>query len=321
MNAGARDNSAVETVACNLCGSPARELLFRARDEVFGGPEDFGIVRCASCGLVYLSPRPVKETMAAHYPPDYQAEIRELIQRMRSSPLLQRGLAMLRKRRTPPVAVPGKVLDVGCSFGDYLLYLQGRGWSVEGIEQDPEAARHGISSGLRVHEGDAEQVIRELPAETYDVVTLWHLLEHLYDPAAFLAEVRRVLKPNGLVMTELPSYASLLAGWMGTYWYPLEVPRHLYHFPPDTLGRLLERTGFSVQGIRGIPAPEAIVWSLRLLWRARLGARSAGSHGTLHLNPLLAVAAFPASWALCRLGMADHIGVQARKTGAGVPVT
>ncbi len=303
----------METVSCNLCGSSSSTLLFTSSDQVFGRGEEFGIVKCDACDLVYLSPRPTADEMGAYYPPEYQEEIRKLIDRMRSNALLQKGLAMLRKRRSPPDSPPGRVLDIGCSFGDYLLYLQARGWTVEGIEKDPDAARHAKDSGLAVYAGDAADVLPTLPAERFDIVTLWQVLEHMVDPLGCLQEVHRILRPGGMVMLEVPNFACLAARWFGPSWFPLEIPRHLFHFTPETLTKMLARTGYSLLPIEWIPSPEALVWSLRLLRNRRRGSSDGRAGGSLSLNPFMATLAFPVSWALSRMGQADHMGIRARK--------
>jgi len=252
--------------------------------------------------------------MARYYPPEYQEEIRGLIDRLRSQPLLKLGLAMLRKRRTPPLSPPSSLLDIGCSHGDYLSFLQKAGWEVEGIELDPQAARHAQEAGLRVHQGDAEELLERLPSGRYNVVTMWHVLEHLYDPLGALREVYRILKPDGLLLLELPNSASVLARCLGRYWYPLEVPRHLYHFTPTTLSNMLGAAGFRVCAIEGVPSPEVILWSLRLLKnRVRPSAAGTPMSHPLVVNPLLAALCFPPSWLLANIAKGDHMSVRARK--------
>ncbi len=303
----------METVPCNLCGSSSSTLLFTSPDQVFGHSDEFGIVKCDACGLVYLSPRPGNDEIGAYYPPEYQEEIRKLIDRMRNNALLQKGLAMLRKRRTPPDSPPGRALDVGCSFGDYLLYLRDQGWSVEGIERDPDAVRHAKQAGLVIHEGDAAEMLMTLPAGQFDVVTLWQVLEHMVDPLGCLQEIHRILRPGGMVMLEVPNFASLPSRWFGASWFPLEIPRHLFHFTPETITQMLARTEYSILPIEWIPSPEALVWSLRLLWKRSRGSTDEGTGGSLALNPFLATLAFPFSWVLSRMGKADHMGIRARK--------
>ncbi|MEW6442566.1 MAG: class I SAM-dependent methyltransferase [bacterium] len=302
----------METVSCNICSSCSQTRLTRCRDQVFGHSEEFQLVRCNDCELVYLSPRPEKNEMGKYYPPGYQQEIRKLIDRLRGDPILRRGLEMLARRRLPPRKPPGRVLEVGCSFGDYLGYLRRNGWDVEGIELDPDASRYAREADLAVHEGDAERILPTLPSGRFDVVALWHLIEHLYDPLAALQEIGRVLKPGGLLLMELPNFASLLAGRLGQAWFPLEVPRHLYHFTPVTISRLLSRAGFAGVSVRSLPAPEAIVWSLRLL-RKRAGSTSMQAQDFLRLNPLLAALFFPLSWVLSRMGRGDHMAVRATR--------
>jgi 2-polyprenyl-3-methyl-5-hydroxy-6-metoxy-1,4-benzoquinol methylase len=174
---------------------------------------------------------------------------------------------MMRRVRTPPLEKVGNVLDIGCSGGDYLAYLRTLGWEVHGIELDEEAARYARERfGIHVHVGAAEHALNDFPDEGFDVVTMWHVLEHLFDPSSVLAEVHRVLRPDGILMLEMPNFDSLWASMLGEYWFPLEIPRHLYHFTPLTLRAILTKTGFRLTRLVGVPAPIEIIWSLRVLW-------------------------------------------------------
>jgi SAM-dependent methyltransferase len=297
----------MEAVVCNNCGCPDTSPLHNFRLE----PEeqDAWVVRCLRCGLVYLNPRPSKDRIGIYYPPNYQANMLSLLAKGKTNPVARFGFAMVRRRRTPSRAV-GRLLDVGCSNGAYLAAMREKGWDVEGVEFDGDAveyARH--SRNLKVTQGEVEDALGQLPANNFDVVTMWHVLEHAFDPAAALKQIHRVLKPGGILMLEVPNYASPLVSLFKRYWFPMDIPRHLYQFTPATMKTMLTKAGFNRVQVKGVPSPEAMVWS-------SVAARQASpidfNHGeTLKLNPVAMCLAFPVSWLMAQFVMSDHMAAVA----------
>lgn len=158
----------------------------------------------------------------------------------------------------------GRLLDVGAGSGDYLARLRSFGWTVEGIELVPEvAAAAATRAGCVVHAGDP--LTCALPTEAFDVVTLWHSLEHMPKPRAVLERLVEVLVPGGLIYIWLPNSAGWAARRFGPFWYHLDLPRHLYHYTPQTLSRLLRLAGFEVRRLRHDPRTTGVVASAQRL--------------------------------------------------------
>lgn len=298
----------MESVACNLCESQANELVRAVGEQRYSVDARFSIVRCTHCGLMYLNPRPGEQEMLTYYPPEYQAAMRQVLQEVRESHIGRIGLRIMRHVRKPPLAEVGSALDIGCSSGDYLAYLRTLGWEVYGIELDEEAARYAREHfGIDVRAGAAEQVLSGFPDESFDVVTMWHVLEHLFDPSLVLAEVQRVLRPGGILMLEMPNFDSLWASVLGEYWFPLEIPRHLYHFAPPTLRAMLTKTGFRLTRLTGVPAPIEIIWSIGTFWnrwpcrkKYSQGWRRTPEDGRLIWSPTGVVLLYPLELLLAR---------------------
>ena len=142
-----------------------------------------------------------------------------------------------------PFIAEGRLLDVGCATGTDLEAFKAAGWSVSGVEASPYAASMARSRlGCEVRVGAFEEVA--LPDESFDVVRFSHSLEHLPSPRKALEKARRLLQPCGLLWIEVPNAASLERRFFGRHWFGWDVPRHLYHFTPETLTRLLIYTGF-----------------------------------------------------------------------------
>ncbi|MBA3414964.1 MAG: class I SAM-dependent methyltransferase, partial [Chloroflexia bacterium] len=151
--------------------------------------------------------------------------------------LRDRGRALLDRK-------PGRVLDIGCGNGDFLRFLKRRGWEVAGTDFSAEAAALARAKGIPVHRGDLASAA--FPDRAFDVVTLWHVVEHLPHPHRELDEVERILRDDGLLVIEVPNSDCPTRRLCGTAWRQLDVPRHLQHFTPETLAAMLARSGFAV---------------------------------------------------------------------------
>lgn len=132
---------------------------------------------------------------------------------------------------------PGKLLDIGCGDGSFLLAARQRGWQVQGTEFNPREARQ---KGLDVVTG-----LDEIPGTAvFDCVTLWHSLEHLCDPVTTLKKIRGLLSPTGSLLIAVPDIDGIQARLFGRRWFHLDVPRHLYHYSKRSMQALLQATGF-----------------------------------------------------------------------------
>lgn len=137
-----------------------------------------------------------------------------------------------------------RILDVGCGRGLTLKRLADQGFEVHGLEHSQHATR-GIDERVQL------KIARDLPSAAYpdshfDLIIIWHVLEHLIDPVATLREARRILRPSGRLVVAVPNYSSSQARWTGTGWFHLDLPRHLYQFPAVALKRLISDAGFDV---------------------------------------------------------------------------
>jgi SAM-dependent methyltransferase len=206
---------------------------------------DFTLRQCALCGLICLDPRPTAEAIARFYPEDYLAfqsapgeEPSRLKQLDRRT-----GIEQLCRPIVQLAGPRGRILDVGCATGNFLDGMRTRGWETWGVEPSAYAARYAREHlRLDVREGTLEQA--GFTGEFFDVITLWHVFEHVYDPQATLAEAARILKPGGWVSLTVPNLESWEARLMGRYWLGWDIPRHLFLYPRPVLRRYLAEAGF-----------------------------------------------------------------------------
>ena len=238
-----------ETVHCDLCGSDQATELHRLRDRYHDLPGDFALQRCRNCGLIYLSPRPTLESIAAYYPAAYDNyrhrsiadEPFFLMRWMRQQKLTQRRRFVERRWKR----APGTLLDVGCSTGLFLHEMRSHRWQGFGVELSTEAAGYARNRfGLTVFEGDFLGVSLE-PASV-DVVTFWDVLEHTHSPGMQLARAAEWLRPGGAVVISVPNWGSLDRHLFGEFWQGLDPPRHLFVFSEAHLASYLSRAGFEL---------------------------------------------------------------------------
>ncbi|MBM3817897.1 MAG: class I SAM-dependent methyltransferase [Acidimicrobiia bacterium] len=229
---------------CPICGkSPVLPLFGATSPEASDGPE-FLLVRCQGCGLVRLDPPPSAAQLAAAYRDQYSPATAAT-----GASLIATWGARLfltaRKRRIERLARGRRLLDVGCGTGDFLNVMHEAGWDVAGVEPNAEARRRAPAS-LQERIVDTLDAVSGAP---FDVITLWHVIEHLPSPAADIEKLTTLLRPGGALFIAVPNFASWEAAIGGTRWFHLDLPRHLYHFTPETLSHLLDDHGFTVDRI------------------------------------------------------------------------
>jgi 2-polyprenyl-3-methyl-5-hydroxy-6-metoxy-1,4-benzoquinol methylase len=235
------------TAVCPLCGgTAARHLVTKRGHEV---------VRCAACTLVFVWPQPTAEELDALYSGgSYHAAVDEA-ERHRHFARRLRQIEHLAPRR-------GRILDVGCSKGFLLDVARAEGWDAVGIELNRNAVEEARARGLDVRQGEFDD--RAFDEASFDVVTLFDLLEHARDPRGALAACRRVLRPGGLLVVTTPDIGGLVprvtyglfAGTLGAWDHPTP-PGHLIQFSRRTLRQLLENTGFEIVSERSEHIPVA----------------------------------------------------------------
>jgi len=156
----------------------------------------------------------------------------------------QDKIALVRRHRTG-----GRLLDVGAGVGLFVRKAQAEGYDAQGLEISAHAVEKGIAS-LKVPLACGDFLTTDIPASHFDIVTFWHVFEHLADPQAILEKVHRILQSSGMIVIAVPNFGSIQSTLFRSRWYHLDVPRHLFHYTPKTLGALLERSGFRVLDVR-----------------------------------------------------------------------
>jgi SAM-dependent methyltransferase len=243
-----------EVVLCPVCGGADFSDLFTARDHLVTG-ESFRIVQCCGCGLIVTADPPDEQDIGRYYQSDDYISHSDKKQNLTEQIYhLARQYMLGRKQRLVSRATgrkSGTIIDIGSGTGYFASYMQKKGWHVTGVELDDSAREFSVAKfGIRALEPAG---ISDLDDASADCVTLWHVLEHLYDPGRWMGEIHRILADDGRCILALPNIESSDAQWFYENWAALDVPRHLWHFPPDTLRRFAEEHGFACEAIRPMP--------------------------------------------------------------------
>jgi SAM-dependent methyltransferase len=242
----------MESVKCNLCGADNASPLFRKKDKLKISGEEFGVVKCRRCGLLYLNPRPGQGGIARFYPDRYSWK--EGLEARSSLTRLVRGMEkryrynLLKGEATKVIQFAerpaGKLLDVGCGTGDRLDVFRSFGFETFGVEISGSADYAAGIMKLDVRKGDLFEA--RFPDAFFDVITLYHVLEHTHDPFSVCKEIARILKKDGRLVIQVPNVDSWQCRILRKRWAAFDVPRDLYYFSPKILQALLAKAGFEV---------------------------------------------------------------------------
>jgi SAM-dependent methyltransferase len=248
---------------CPICGQAGAREWLRGPDRLHGRRDIYSLVRCPACWLVWLKNPPKPSEMHLHYTDAYHKLISAGGD---NSP--ERWEA--RKRVLARYKQSGTLLDLGCSSGSFLSFMRSESWTLYGIEMSADGGRTAEArSEAEVFVGDI--VSAPFPRESFDVITCFDVLEHLYEPRRVLARVVDWLKPGGIFYVLVPNVDSAEGGAFGSYWHGLELPRHLFHYCPASLTFLAESVGLKALSLETRRNP-AVGTSLRYVWDDVFGA-------------------------------------------------
>jgi 2-polyprenyl-3-methyl-5-hydroxy-6-metoxy-1,4-benzoquinol methylase len=202
-------------------------------------------LRCGGCGLVHASPRPTPEELDATYAQSYFDD-RGWLDPTTDSGYLQRCWNEVK----PYLGPKGRLLDVGCATGAFVAAAANAGWDAWGLEYSEAAATRAVQAGLQVRAGSLDD--QPFRGQTFDVITAWHVVEHLIDPVGDLLHMRALAGQGATLVIETPNARSVGAKLKGAEWAQIRPPEHINFFDRHALTSLLERTGWHVTRTRTI---------------------------------------------------------------------
>lgn len=234
--------------SCPVCGSELFDPFISGKDYFLTG-EKFEIVKCRGCGFRFTNPRPKADELGKYYESteyishsDSRKGLFASIYQLVRKYTLGRKLAMIKKFHTQ-----GEILDIGCATGQFLSYMSEHGWKTTGIEPDEKTRDRAISEyELQVF---PEEKLNSFSESSFDVITMWHVLEHVSDLSGRMEQLKNLLKPQGTIIIAVPNCDAHDAKKYGKFWAGYDLPRHLYHFTKSDIKILSERYGFTIVNI------------------------------------------------------------------------
>ncbi len=215
--------------------------------------EIFTLMQCTACQFIFTQDHPAEDAMGRYYDtPDYVSHsdtkkgiVNSIYHLARSFMLKQKYTMIQQESRVKQ----GAILDIGCGTGYFLETMQKHGWQTQGVEVN-DHAREAASKRLS-HE--VASSLKEIENRRFDIISLWHVMEHLHDLPFTFSKLRELLTDEGLLVVALPNAEAYDAAHYQNDWGAYDPPRHVWHFSADTFSRLAQKQGFRIEKIAPMP--------------------------------------------------------------------
>ena len=238
---------------CPVCDSHKHTKVFTASDYLVSG-ESFEIMECNDCSLRFTSPIPDENEIGKYYKSDkYISHAKRVTSIFDLVYKIVQKFTLRSKRKTVERIAQeksGTLLDIGCGTGDFINVMKQSGWNINGVEIN-ESARSLAEENIGKTIFSQNDFFNS--EKKYDVITLWHSLEHLNTLTRFLEKISISLNANGVVLIAVPNYQSFDAEHYQQDWAAYDLPRHLYHFSPEAMVKLMEKFNFELIQSRQLP--------------------------------------------------------------------
>ncbi len=232
---------------CPVCNKEDISFLIHTKDYSLTR-KHFDIIQCANCSLRYTYPMPTENEIAPYY--DFPAYISHSdVKEGWMNKIYHKVRTYTLREKTNWVQAlftghKGHILDIGAGTGAFAHSMKMKGWKVTALEPDA-ASRQRALDNYGIDLLPIEDVY-SLPEQTYEVISLWHVLEHVHDLKGYLDKFEKLLKPNGRLIIAVPNYTSYDAVFYKKHWAAYDVPRHLYHFSPESMNYLVQQANLQI---------------------------------------------------------------------------
>jgi len=276
-----------KTNQCNLCGNKDLEFLFYAKDKNMRVPGKFPILKCKKCGLMMIGVIPDDAELRSFYPKEkyysykkidssgFKFRMRMLLYNMYFNKVKKNSFKKLLLFPFLPfsrgtIIEPGKkLLDIGSGSGQFLYEMKQFGINVYGLE--PGDFDRNSAKKEKIEIKNTDLLKARYQNESFDIITLNHVLEHIQYPRGTIKEIYRILKKGGKMVIGVPNYKCLAYSIFGKNWYQLDVPRHFNDFSDKILVKILKEEGFRINKIRYNSRPTQ--FSVSLLYSVRINPK------------------------------------------------
>ncbi len=240
----------VEVTRCHVCGGANPTLEFEE--------PPYRVLRCDECSMVWITPRWHDDAIHSVYGEDYwrsdSPKTKGYANYASEAALYLKTFRRRMKFVSRHVAPGGRILDVGCAAGFFLRVAREAGHDVQGVEVSAAIAREAVRElgSERVFIGTLDAVPQDRPGcarGSFDLVTMWDVIEHVPDPRALLTQARAMMRPEGRLIVETQNVDSRFANLLGRKWHHYKHEEHIYHFNPKTIRRVLDQAGFEIESM------------------------------------------------------------------------
>ncbi len=246
----------IPMMSCPVCGERQNLSLlpFQCKDYTVSG-ERYAIAHCNHCQHRYTLNPPAENEIGRYYKSDtyvshsdtQEGFVNKLYHIVRKRALKKKQWVICNDTGKNT----GKILDIGCGTGAFLNQMKLAGWEVNGLEPDEDARR--LAESHYAIQPQAPDALFSFSAETFDAVTMWHVLEHVHRLDEYLTQIHSILKKDGVFFVAVPNYRSYDAEKYKEFWAGYDVPRHLHHFCAESINTLMQKKGFYIDTLRPMP--------------------------------------------------------------------
>jgi len=233
----------MESVACIVCGNRKTTPYIKVLDRLSQNPETFQLVEC-DCNFVFLNPRPTADEISTYYnSTEYDPHNVKINDKWgRLYKCIQKAALRWKLSKIASFYSNGKLLDIGGGNGEFTSFMSIKGWDV--VLQDSISNLDGINGSKDVRKVENLQMIKS--DEHFNVITLWHSLEHIHNIEELFSNLNRMLTIDGILLIAVPNLRAPENTFYSTNWAPFDAPRHLYHFQLETLDNLMKKFNFKI---------------------------------------------------------------------------
>lgn len=236
---------------CPVCKNTSLQHFLSAKDYTVS-KEQFEIVKCTNCSHLFTQNIAAQNEIGKYYQSENyisHSDTQEGIVNKLYHAVRKRTLADKKKLVQKETGKQqGKILDIGCGTGAFLHTMNLAGWESTGLEPDDTARKK--AKELYHLESKPSHEIFDLPHNTYDAITMWHVLEHVHQLHEYIKQLKNMVTAHGRIFIAVPNYTSYDAQHYAAHWAAYDVPRHLYHFSPTSMKNLVEKHGLSILSIK-----------------------------------------------------------------------